>query len=89
MATDLNPEQVDALLDLLSSDDGYRELFTRDLGAALQKLPGSPPVPAGMSHGKCLMPVKLADKDAIRKSRDRIRDDLTSRNAHIPKVLEA
>lgn len=89
MATELSAEQVDALLDLLSSDDAYRELFMKDLGAALQRLPGKPGVPDGVRSGGCLMPAKLADKEKLRRSRDRIRNDLTSRNAHIPKVLEA
>ena len=60
MANELNSAQIDALLDLLSSDDDYRALFVRDLGKALERLPGKPGIPANVTPGSCLRPSQLA-----------------------------
>jgi putative modified peptide len=89
MADQLTGEQVNALLDKLSTDDDFRDLFTRDLGAALQQLPGKPGIPKDCQPGGCLRPVKLADKATIAKSRQKMYEGMTAMQPHIPKVLEA
>jgi putative modified peptide len=88
MANELNPEQIEALLDLLSTNQGYRDLFVNDLGAALAKLPGNPSVPPGLPDDSCLRPTKLASMEAIARTRvllNRFPDQL---QAFIPKLLE-
>lgn len=85
----LSREQVDALLGRLSSDDEFRKLFQDDLAAALAKLPGSPAVPPGCKPGACLMPTKLASKEALAQARDRLVDDYLAFGTLIPKILES
>ncbi len=87
MANELNAAQIDALLDLLSSDDDYRALFVRDLGKALERLPGKPAIPANVTPGSCLRPTQLASKEAIAKAKASLSQRM-SRETHIPKILE-
>lgn len=89
MASELSREQVDALLTRLSTDAGYHALFQKDLAAALKQLPGSPDVPAGAVAGSCLQPRQLASMEALADARARIARDWFSREALIPKILEA
>ena len=89
MAQALNHEQASALLDLLASDDAYRQLFTSDLGAAFAKLPGKPAVPADVTKGCCLRPTALADKATIAQARLKMIEGLSAMQPYIPKVLEA
>ena len=88
MAQVLNNEQATALLDKLSSDDTYRELFTNDLAAAFAQLPGKPSVPKDLSPGCCLMPVKLASKATIAQSKQKMIEGMSAMQPYIPKVLE-
>lgn len=85
----LTGDQVNALLDKLSSDDAYRKLFTTDIGAAFAQLPGKPEVPSDVKKGCCLQPVTLADKATIAKSRQKMYEGITAMQPYIPKVLEA
>ena len=89
MANQLTGEQVNALLEKLSTDDKFRTLFTDNLGAALKLLPGAPGIPDNVQPGGCLRPVKLADKDVIAKSKQKMYEGMTAMQPHIPKVLEA
>ena len=75
MAGTLTPEVADKLLDKLSSDDKFRDLFAKDPDAALAQVGHKAP-----KSGKtaCVRCKKLADKDAIKKSRDALRTLLTT-----------
>jgi putative modified peptide len=69
----LPAQVVDQLLDLLATDDSFRELFERNPEAAFERL-GYPPTPGQL---KCCKPNnKLADKQAIEASRDEMREAL-------------
>lgn len=76
------------MLDRLSTDDYFRELFQRDLGAALSQLPGSPSIPDNLPQVSCLTPARLASKADIARTKvllNRYPDQL---GAYIPKLLE-
>jgi len=86
----LPAEVADRLLDLLSSDDDFRNLFSSDPARALVK--------AGFDQGKlaelealkvCLKVSSLAPKEVLRSSRDRIRGTLTSGINMQPIILDA
>lgn len=74
----LTPEVADRLLDLLSSDDVFRELFARDPASAL--------IQAGYDGSRqdlALLQARLkvgavAPKETVAASRDEIRTSLTS-----------
>jgi putative modified peptide len=85
----LSPEIADRLLDLLSTDDGFREAFQRDHLAALRTIGYQSPEPAKMTA--CGLAVQaqpepfagcrvdeLAPKEDILAARDEIRAMLTS-----------
>ncbi|GAB3345667.1 NHLP-related RiPP peptide [Marilutibacter aestuarii] len=81
----LSPEIADRLLDLLGSDDLFRERFQRDHLAALRSIGYESPTPGQMTAcGEvaaaewiepfaCCKVTKLAPKDAIAEARDEIR----------------
>ena len=72
MATSLTPQQVDTLLDKLGNDDAFRELWTKDTGAALESI-GIPKAAAA-----CFGQVKsLASKDKLASSRATLQKQLT------------
>lgn len=85
---DLTPQQVDALLDKLSTDDAFRKLFTTDLQAAFDQLPGKPQVPPNLPPRCCLLPQELASKQKIADTRQDIASKLTGQGSHIPHLLE-
>lgn len=89
MPQPLSPEQANALLDRLSTDDKYRALFSSDPGAALGQLPGAPGLPADCEPGMCLRPTQLADKQAIAEAREKILQGLVAMQPYLPKLLEA
>lgn len=83
MASGFSPEVADKLLDKLSSDDDFRELFQKNPRAALRQvghetpdntrdLKGSDPVLC------CYNLNGLASKEQIRAGRDKLRGFLTS-----------
>lgn len=88
MKSGLTVEQMRALLERLSTDDDYRELFRRDLAAALKQLPGSPDVPEGLEPGCCLLPAQLASKQTLAEAREQLLEDWQKRGSHIPHILE-
>ena len=65
----LPAQVVDQLLDLLATDDSFRELFERNPEAAFERL-GYPPTPGQL---ECCKPGKLASKDVIEQTRDAMR----------------
>ena len=84
MSFKLSEETVNALLDKLSSDDDFRAKFQSDPRAALASLGHKPALSAGADAKgawTCMSVKELASKDAIRKSRDALRTQLTSDNA--------
>ena len=66
----LPAQVVDQLLDLLSTDDSFRELFERNPEAAFERL-GYPPTPGQL---ECCKPGQLASKEVIENTRDTMRD---------------
>lgn len=97
----LDPQIADKLLDLLSTDDAFRELFSSDPQAALAQA-GYRPVQggsaarsasdtsiAGMAFGGCCTVKELASKEAIAGARDAIRTMLTSGLGQTPPQLDA
>jgi putative modified peptide len=85
----LTPEQVDALLGKLSTDDAFRELFQKDIGAAFKQLPGSPSPPADLKPGCCLMPAKLMSAEKIAGARNAIAERFVGMDSFKPHMLEA
>lgn len=87
----LSEDTVDALLDKLSSDDSFRNLFQKDPRAALAAVGHEPSADAKVSEGAwlCMDVNQLASKDAIRASRDALRQQmLASRSGFSPISLE-
>lgn len=65
----LHPDVVNRLLDLLSTDDDFRALFTRDAGAALVQAGGD------TGGGECLQLAAgqtLASKEQIANDRQKL-----------------
>lgn len=83
----LDPKVVRKLLDLLSTDDAFRELFQRDAHAALVQAGWVPPEGtdpsedmAALSGGTCLQlqaGATLASADSIRRGRDALQSELS------------
>jgi putative modified peptide len=84
----LTPEQADALLDKLSNDPAYRDLFQSDTAAAFAQLPGKPTPPEGLEPGCCLVPKSLASPEQLKASRAALFGTLTSKVQFLPHLLE-
>lgn len=67
----LDPNLVDTLLDLLSSDDAFRDQFSADPAAALQSLGAT-----DVSLAPCMEVETLASKETIAAARNELRDHL-------------
>ena len=67
----LSKEQADKLLDLLSKDDKFRDLFVKDYKAAMKQIGVSNPAP-------CNSVTKLANKESIAKARTELAKQLIS-----------
>ncbi|MEO8670368.1 MAG: NHLP-related RiPP peptide [Tahibacter sp.] len=80
----LTAKQVDQLLDALSSDDRFRDLFSRDPAAAMEELG----LPAAFATC-CAKTKTLASKEAIRSSRAVLEAQLLGTLAHNPHSLDA
>lgn len=96
----LSPEVADRLLDLLSTDDTFRDLFQAEPLTALRSIGYQSPIPGkmtacGLAPAAELEPFadckveNLADKDTIRASRDDIRSMLTSGLAQTAPQLDS
>lgn len=83
MLDNLSDETAFALLDKLSSDDAFREMFSNNPRAALSSLGYTPAQDDTQAHGiwDCLMVGQLASKEVIRASRDQLLRQLTSAKA--------
>lgn len=89
MAEPLDPIAVDALLDRLSSDDAFRNLFVKSPEDALRQLPGTPiALPAGEPGSNCLRVSQLAAKEDLRATREQVRAQLLGKGSFIPHILE-
>ena len=79
MSFRLSEPVVDRLLDLLSSDDDFRDLFARDARAALAQVGHLPAATAGITEGAwwCLKVESLASKEVIAHSRAELREQFT------------
>ena len=91
MPFSLSETTVDALLDKLSSDDKFRDLFQKDPRQALAAVGHTPAADKSVSEGAwlCLDVGQLASKEAIKASRDVLRKQLaSSKVSHQPIALE-
>ncbi len=79
----LSEDTVDALLDKLSSDDDFRETFQKNPRKALAAVGHKAAGDADQAQGAwtCLTVSRLADKETIRASRDKLREQLLSASA--------
>lgn len=73
MANTMPPDIARKLLDKLSSDDDFRDRFVKDPAAAIGQLGYDLP----SDQAACLQVKSLADKDAIRASRDELQKSFT------------
>lgn len=82
----LPAQVVDQLLDLLATDDSFRELFTRNPEAAFERM-GYPTTPGQL---ECCTPNKLAPKSTIAETRDQMRELLiTGKLGLVPNKWDA
>ena len=72
----LPKDVVAALLDKLSADDAFRDLFAKDPAAALKRVGASEADAEGCA--RCLKVSKLADKKVIQESRAALTTKLTA-----------
>lgn len=84
----LDPQVADRLLDLLASDDAFRELFTRNPGEALAQV-GFVNTTDAPSPQICFWGIDLASKEEIARARNEIRLMLTRGLGQIPPQLDA
>lgn len=72
----LSREQIDQLLELLSSDDDFRERFSNDPGEALKQI--------GWTRGcpSCMQVDTLADMATIAAAREQLREQLMAEGTH-------
>jgi putative modified peptide len=87
MSETLTPELADRLLDQLSQDDGFRDLFRKDPRAALAQVG----LDTSGTDGawQCLQVKDLASKEAIRAARDELRKQLVFGMGFNPHRLES
>lgn len=85
----VEPDVADRLLDLLSSDDAFRQRFQDDPAAALQEIGHAPAAPAMKgtrpTEGQpyyCMTSNKLAPKEEILECREALKEHLTRRTNH-------
>ncbi len=80
----LDQEMATRLLDLLSEDDAFRELFAHDPEQALIQLGLSPEQAALALRGESCLRVTtaLASKEALRAARERLMQSLTCAQPH-------
>lgn len=74
----LDPTVADKLLQLLSTDDEFRELFVRDREAALTQVGYSEPANASI---QCNTVSNIASKEDIAAAREELKQHLTSNAA--------
>lgn len=78
------PQAADRLLDLLSTDDAFRGLFTDNPTAALLQIGLSQPaVEAALRESSCIKVQVLASKQEIAAARAEIKEQLIGIGSHI------
>lgn len=91
MAFQLSEDTVDALLDKLSSDDKFRDLFQKDPRQALAAVGHKPAADQTIAEGAwmCMGVKQLASKEAISASREALRKQwVSSKVGYQPISLE-
>lgn len=92
MPFQLSDEIIDKLLDKLSSDDEFRQVFQRSPRIALAYLgheAATNASPNDKGAWSCLQCSQLADADAIKKTRDELRKQLiTTQGKYDPITLQ-
>ncbi len=83
MSFTLSEDTVDALLDKLATDDGFRALFQKDPRAALAQVGDKASADRAVTEGawSCLAVGELASKETIKATRDSLRKQLVSAQA--------
>ncbi|GAA0617879.1 putative modified peptide [Kribbella sandramycini] len=83
------PHVADRLLELLATDDGFRELFARDRHAALVQV-GVAPELVQVAPLECMKVERLASKSELAATRAELVAGLTSTSGQVaPHALEA
>lgn len=87
----LEPAVANTLVQLLSQDDEFRELFTKDPVAALAQAGHTEKNPDELKNfvNECCSAVELADKQTIADAREEINAMLTSGTSQTVPMLEA
>lgn len=85
----LDPQTADRLLELLSTDDGFRELFMREPREALKQVGFVNHSDLASPHFCFLSIRQLASKREIAAARTEIRTMLTSGLGQTPPMLDA
>lgn len=86
----VEPRVAARLIDLLSTDDGYRERFMTDMVTALRDIGHIADVAELDAFAKrCLLGVTLADKEVIVSARDEIQKMLTRGGNYSVPALDA
>lgn len=80
----LDPKVVTKLLELLSSDDGFRKRFSESPEEALKEAGAT-----DLSAASCFKVQALASKEQIRAARERLESQLTRSMDQQPLNLEA
>ena len=91
MSFQLSASVVNALLDRLGNDDGFRDRFCADPRDALASLGFAPAADPSVTQGvwACMEVQQLASKEAIRAGRDQLTKQLVARALFTPFHLEA
>lgn len=79
----LSEDTVDSLLDKLATDDDFRATFSKDPRAALAAVGHKPSADASVAEGAwmCMGVNQLASKEAIKASRNALRQQLLAAKA--------
>ncbi|MGH8073872.1 MAG: NHLP-related RiPP peptide [Lysobacter sp.] len=78
----LEPSVADRLLELLSTDDGFRAKFQQDPSTALKQA-GLSDAEAALSGTSCMRVSNLASKEEVQASREVLQNYLTSAGTHV------
>ena len=80
---ELPADQAEALLKRLSTDDAFRDLFSKDPRAALAQIGHAPAADSKVGTGiwESLKVTQLADKETIAKSLAELQQDVTQARA--------
>ncbi len=85
----LDADTANKLIELLSTDDAFRDLFSRDTLAALEQVGQAPTDELKAFVTECCSKVTLADKSVIAGAQDKILAMLTSGGNQTVPMLDA